>query len=423
MGNNDGLQFGRFRAMIKIGGKLAHCYAVDTNKRKKEVTCWIASELGQKFSVSLKKEETSYHCSPAIFLDGTKIVYRPLEKGFVGKRIYGSVVTSKATRRPFVFGELSITGNIGEIKITIHRGVHIVREKVRDESWNSEESDGTDSESDSDSDDESDRDSERNQSNSGMGVSKSHAEHIPSIRMVHESSSKTTMIPHQIKHGRPNVLERLRAEASNVSETPKKPTAVSFREIKECMVTFIFKYRPIEILQAHGVAPKHPPLPLPAGPVTLAPEAALPEIHGSPRAPPIPLLSMIDQERNNQLPSAANDPPNARIAAETALHSTPKLVTDDENTALSMLTGSKLYPHMGWSTTEEEKPTITSLKTAEEDDIDSKISMLLLHLETIRSKKRQIKEGKDAANKRVKAENMCRFLPGETIDLTLDSDA
>ena len=72
----------------------------------------IATHILQTFAVSLKKEETTYHCSPAIFLDGTKIVYKPLEKRFVGKRKYGSLVTSKTTRRPFAFGELSVTGDI-----------------------------------------------------------------------------------------------------------------------------------------------------------------------------------------------------------------------------------------------------------------------------------------------------------------------
>ena len=41
------VQFGHFKAGVKVGGKLARCYAVAVNKRKKEVTCWIASELGQ----------------------------------------------------------------------------------------------------------------------------------------------------------------------------------------------------------------------------------------------------------------------------------------------------------------------------------------------------------------------------------------
>ena len=41
------VQSGHFKAGVKIGGKLARCYEVAVNKRKKEVTCWIASELGQ----------------------------------------------------------------------------------------------------------------------------------------------------------------------------------------------------------------------------------------------------------------------------------------------------------------------------------------------------------------------------------------
>ena len=47
--------------------------------------------------------------------------------------------------------------------------------------------------------------------------------------------------------GRPNVRERLRAEAeaSTEAEKPRRPPAVSFRKIKECLVTFVFMYRPI----------------------------------------------------------------------------------------------------------------------------------------------------------------------------------
>ena len=41
-------------------------------------------------------------------------------------------------------------GNLGEIKVTIHRAVHIIREKIRKENWDSESSD--DSEDDDDSD-------------------------------------------------------------------------------------------------------------------------------------------------------------------------------------------------------------------------------------------------------------------------------
>lgn len=133
-----------------------------------------------------------------------------------------------------------------------------------------------------------------------------------------------------------------------------------------------------EILQAHGVAPRPPPVPLPVGPVTVAPENALPEVHKSPS--PIFLLGMINEEENNQLPSNANSLPSSHIVADNALHSTPELATSDKNMALATLTGSStLYPPMCLSTPEEEeKPTITTVKTAEEDDIDSKISLVLV---------------------------------------------
>ena len=48
--------------------------------------------------------------------------------------------------------------------------------------------------------------------------------------------------------GRPNVLERVRAETSKAREVnnkPEKPAVVSCREVKERLVTFIFNYRPI----------------------------------------------------------------------------------------------------------------------------------------------------------------------------------
>lgn len=93
-----------------------------------------------------------------------------------------------------------MNGNIGEIKIKIHRGVHIVREKIRNDSWNSEESDEADSDSGLDDESESGN-SEEDETNSVKRASKTHAEDIPSIRMVHESSSKATNIPHQIKYG------------------------------------------------------------------------------------------------------------------------------------------------------------------------------------------------------------------------------
>ena len=89
-------------------------------------------------------------------------------------------------------------GNIGEIKLTIHHGVHIVRENARESSWNSGESDES-NDSDEDSVSGSD-DGDESKSSVGKRVSKNHVEYIPAVRMVHESSNKAATIPHQIKY-------------------------------------------------------------------------------------------------------------------------------------------------------------------------------------------------------------------------------
>ena len=86
-------------------------------------------------------------------------------------------------------------GNLGEIKVTIHRAVHIIREKIRKENWDSESSD--DSEDDDDSDSDDDRENETDNRKKLLG---SHAETVREIHMVHESSMKATAtIPHQVK--------------------------------------------------------------------------------------------------------------------------------------------------------------------------------------------------------------------------------
>ncbi|KJA16208.1 hypothetical protein HYPSUDRAFT_207264 [Hypholoma sublateritium FD-334 SS-4] len=463
------LQFGHFKAAVKIGEKLARCYAVSVHKRKKEVTCWIASELGQEFAVCLEKEETPYHCCPHLFLDGKKLTFKPLEKSHVGDITLQFVTTSKTTMRPFVFGDLSVTdnealvdalllknstaGNLGEIRISIHRAVHLVREKVRKESWDSEESDSESSDYSEDHD-ESDIDSaddQENKTDSGKKPPENQAESVPEIRMVHESSTKVTSIPHQIKFGekiiveshvpkeaplrapgRPNVLERVRAEASkpSVVTKPTKPKVVSCREVKERLVTFVFNYRPIETLRENGVVLVVPPLSVSQSPADLvaaaAPDsAALPEVHSG----LISLLQgdVINEERDSlQLPSHADDTPTSgapHVVEECETPSAPEPAANDSNPALATPTESAPYPPMRLPTPEEEKPKITPMIsiTAEEEDINSQIKQLQLQLDEIKNKKRQIEEASNTTSKRVKIENVQHFLPGETIDLLLDA--
>lgn len=41
------VEFGPFEASVQIGSHKARCYVVDNDSRGKQVTSWIASEVGQ----------------------------------------------------------------------------------------------------------------------------------------------------------------------------------------------------------------------------------------------------------------------------------------------------------------------------------------------------------------------------------------
>ncbi len=133
--------------------------------------------------------------------------------------------------------------------------------------------------------------------------------------------------------GRPNVLERVRAETSKarqVNNKPEKPAPVSCREVKERLVTFIFNYRPIgarisnasnkisdertgrlsENLRADGIAPRIIGLNIPALLAGAPPlEAPLPEVHQAPIT--ISLVDTVDEEENGQLPLGIEDAPTS----------------------------------------------------------------------------------------------------------------
>ncbi|KAJ7049705.1 hypothetical protein C8F01DRAFT_1181591 [Mycena amicta] len=98
-----------FNACITIDGVQATEYEVEVSPDQKTVTCWVASELGKKFSVKWWK--TSYlGGATAGFVDldgnpgGGKIVYP-------GERLPMEVrgLTEGATLKPFIFSSLEIT--------------------------------------------------------------------------------------------------------------------------------------------------------------------------------------------------------------------------------------------------------------------------------------------------------------------------
>ena len=118
------------------------------------------------------------------------------------------------------------------------------------------------------------------------------------------------------------------------------------------------------------------PVPSPSGPATTTTsDKFLPEVLQS--SPSVPSLSTTNEERGDELISRAHDAPStgaSHIVAKNDLPSAAEQPPDNKNAAL------EIHPpvNVRLSTPEEEKPTLISLKTAEEDEIDLKINQLLV---------------------------------------------
>ncbi|KAJ7879592.1 hypothetical protein B0H14DRAFT_3858440 [Mycena olivaceomarginata] len=198
-----------FSAWVCIDGEKAPEYDVKISEDGRTVTCWIASELGKEFSVHWTNSSFAGCTAGQVRMDGA-------ECG--GKVIYGNVLpftavlngfTDGATLRKFMFSSLGLTDDdaylggaalpdLGVIELYIFPAALAVAPPV------------------------------------GAGPALS-------ALKVHERSKKA--VTQQITLGQ---TEQLAAPMAVFTAAPVGPN----------IVKFLFKYRPIDILRANGIAPQ-----------------------------------------------------------------------------------------------------------------------------------------------------------------------
>lgn len=61
--------FGPFQASVQINGHTTRCYAVDNDNSGKQVTSWIASEVGQVTKYFLVRQFFQQLKIPSVFLE------------------------------------------------------------------------------------------------------------------------------------------------------------------------------------------------------------------------------------------------------------------------------------------------------------------------------------------------------------------
>ncbi|KIJ98149.1 hypothetical protein K443DRAFT_681020 [Laccaria amethystina LaAM-08-1] len=208
------LQLGNLSAWITVDGKELKEYGVEISDDGKEATCWIPSKVGQQFVVNWKYTSRARRLptplGARLFLDGTKfsgghMSDRPTTVTRIG------VPSSKTTVKPFVFSKVELTDDdnflampsgIGEIKIVISE---ISVEK-----------------------------------NTKALSYKAAMQELP--QKVHERSKKG------IVHG---------VSLANDVRRPEDSATVTKTRLRD-LVTFVFKYRPLDVLQANDIAPLPP---------------------------------------------------------------------------------------------------------------------------------------------------------------------
>ncbi|KAJ7782350.1 hypothetical protein DFH07DRAFT_790352 [Mycena maculata] len=203
-------QSGPFAAWIEIEGKPAQEYNVEAHVNRRVVTCWIPSEVGKSFSVAWRNAAIQIPTAGHVFVDGKECGGRVLN-GPSGISARQDGVTDATTVRQFTFSSITLTDDDAFLgNTTNHEKLGLIEVNIYPIQV------------------------------FGYVPVMYSSMALPEIKL-HERA-KTT-VTQQVKLAEPKLLE-----------VPQ--TAVSHRFLGPPLVTFAFRYRPLSILQASGIAPQ-----------------------------------------------------------------------------------------------------------------------------------------------------------------------
>ncbi|ESK86715.1 hypothetical protein Moror_15205 [Moniliophthora roreri MCA 2997] len=212
------VSFEEFSAWVNVDGHKAQEYGVEVSEVDKTVTCWIASEEGKAFEVCWDDSSKQTATTGKLYIDGNECSYKRMDVGRLQHTTVKGVRISAQMRRPFVFSRVKTTDDesivtasasveTGEIRVVLTRA--IIRSYRTVKSWKP-------------------------------------AYTIPAPQTFHEKAKKA--IDHQTSFG-----DAILAPVRKRSREPK------VNEYGGPVATFCFRYRPLGMLQANGIAP--PPTP------------------------------------------------------------------------------------------------------------------------------------------------------------------
>ncbi|KAF7305821.1 hypothetical protein HMN09_00736000 [Mycena chlorophos] len=209
-------QHNGFHAWISIDGQPAPEYSVEVSEDGTNVTCWVASELGKKFSVNWVNK-TYYGItgtSGYLSLDGTYAGGRVLYVHDIGKPTEIRGVQADANIRPFVFSALEISDDDGLLGGPSLPDLGLIALKIVPVH---------------------------------IGASKSKAK---------SRSARPSELAQTLKvHERAKKAVTQQVGLGDAEPAPQSGARVSVTRSGPPVVTFSWRYRPLDILQANDIAP------------------------------------------------------------------------------------------------------------------------------------------------------------------------
>ncbi|KAJ8088526.1 hypothetical protein PM082_022599 [Marasmius tenuissimus] len=203
------LNLSKYSAWVSIDGVPTEEYGVEVSEGQNKVTCWIPSEEGKTFQIMIKDTRHHKPVAASFYVDGTRCG----RKALYGKKLEtlckSGIRVSTFNVRPFTFSrmkttdedslECSASSDIGEIKVEVHQATI----------------------------------------KPSPSQTLNRPRTVPSQPIVHERLKKA--VDHQTTFG--EAVETRQIHFVDI-KTHGSPKAV-----------FCFKYRPLGMLQANGIAP------------------------------------------------------------------------------------------------------------------------------------------------------------------------
>ncbi|KAJ3997073.1 hypothetical protein F5050DRAFT_1894598 [Lentinula boryana] len=191
-----------FSAWIEVDGSELPIF--DIKQIGNEVTCWIPSELEKNFSVKWSTGKRAISMVGDIHMDGKCLSSKAMWTGETQTFTSSGVLTTATSEKPFVFSKLELTDDdeylnmatagLGDVKLVI--------------------------------------------SHATFGVTQNRYNNCDPIGKVHEKSKKAT--GHRVGFG---------------ANKPVVYTDLISTQRHANLVKFVFRYRPIDMLRANGIAP------------------------------------------------------------------------------------------------------------------------------------------------------------------------